>query len=409
MKLKTNTETLEQLLHNLVGHTNITSKDILEDKFTESWQQFQNHIVKRGISPHLECLIKFQGDCQALEDKVSAIFKQQTIKFDARALASFSTEMQQQHPEKYHELDRIVENGQINLDNILQALPMAIPTMLQMIETHKPRSAVAMAYESKRLDILSKKADELLQKTVELGVASDVPRANYHGVNVAPQFQTIQSMILSTPTISHDAIRRAENVGIQPKRIALLENSNQLRPASSKLNIASKPLNSIQSSVNEEAYRSGQKQFLSPGRIFGREPKSKLDPMTILKSIKKKEKKDKLTEKHTPNVHFKPKLMNFGQRIGLRINQHEQSQPNDILIVPDFSSTLLNNSLDLQFSMNEQINTSLAKSIAKNEYDHDLNRSPSSRIEPLIVSKLHSNDIKPTKFIEKDSNIQNVS
>lgn len=405
-KLKTNTETLEHLLHQVVARTNITPKDILEDEFNSSWQQFQNHIVKRGIEPHVECLIRFQDDCQKLEEKVSAIFKQQTIKFNPNALASFSMEMQKQHPERYPEMARIVENGQINLDSILQALPMAIPSMLQLIETHKPRSAVAMTYESKRLEILSKKADELLQRSAEFVVSSDSKKPKYQGVHVAPQFETIQSMILSTPTMSHDAIRRAENVGIQPKRIALLEDTIQLRPVSSKLNIAPKP--SIQGSIHEEALRSAQKQFVSPGR-FARDPKSKLDPMTILKSIKKKEKdkKEQPMEKHTPKL--KPKLMNFGQRIGLRISEHERSQTNDTaLIVPDFSSTLLNNSLDLQFSLNEQINTSLAKSI-KNEYDLDLNRSPSSRIEPLVVSKLHSSAIKPKNCIEKESTIKNVS
>ncbi|XP_055319309.1 augmin complex subunit dgt6-like [Sitodiplosis mosellana] len=422
-QLKAKTAILHQLLLKITANTNIKPEHILQEKFTESWNDVQNDVIERGILPDIARLEKFQKNCQLIEEKVTAVFKQHTITFDRNALASFSSEMQKQYPQNYQQLATIVENGHINPGHLLQAFSLALPTMLHLIESYKPRSVDAMAYESNRLQKISLKTDEVLQRTLQLSTPSEVENPESHGIHVAPQFESIQSMILSTPTILHEAIRRAENAAIKPKRISLLDDAYQLRPAT-----ASKPLNSIL----EESLRGDQKQFLSPTRLFTKEPKAKLDPMAILQSITKKEKK----EKPLSSGSFKAKTMNFGLRLGLGNNPHEHSKANDTnLSVPDFSSTLLNQSNDIKdtlFSVNEQINTSLAKSAGKNDYagandrkmrsllavdtfehpDRDINCSPSGRIEPLVTAKLNLSDIKPmnlsdVKPIRMLSNEQN--
>lgn len=425
LQLKSKTDILYQLLVKVLSNTNITPQNILVDKFMDSWSDVHEDIVEKGIKPDIDRLIRFQMNCQKLEEKVSAIFKQQTINFDRDAMASFSSEMQKKCPQNYNRMGKMVENGQINLDNILLALPMVIPPMLELIESYKPRSTDAMAYEAKRLKTLSSKADELLESTLAMGISYDAERmaTDYNGVGVADEFKNIQSMILSTPTISHDAVRRAENAAIQPKRISLLEDAYSLRPASSMLNLPSKPLNSIL----EDSLCSGQnppKQFLSPSRLPYKETKSKLDPMAILKSLTKKEKKEKPT---VLGGISKARAMNLGLRFG--VGQFDNSKLNDTtLSVPDFSSTLLNNSHDIQLSVNEQINASLAKSTNKNtvlnENDgkvrsfrdvdtighsiHNLNNSPSGRIEPLFKTKLNVSDIKPMELLDKHSEHKNV-
>lgn len=425
-QLKAKTEKLHALLKSLTANTKITPENILEDKFTESWADVQNDVIDRGILPDIARLERFQINCQRIEEKVNAIFKQHTITFDKKALGAFSSEMQNQYPQNYHQLTTIVENGKVNVDHLLLAFSLALPTMLQLIESYKPPSIDAMAYESNRLQKILLKTDEVLQRTLQLSAPIDDGNneINAQDIHVAPQFENIQSMILSTPTISHDAIRRAEGAAIRPKRISLLEDAYQLRSATSTLSVASKPLNAI---LEDSLRGSNKKQFLSPSRLFSREPKAKLDPMAMLHSITKKEKK----EKHVSSGVFKPKTMNFGLRLGNHL--HEHSKANDTtLSVPDFSSTLLNQSNDIKdtmFSVNEQINTSLAKSASKtgltsandrkirsilatdalhDNSDRDINCSPSGRIEPLVTTTLNLSGIKPMKMLDTTLNEQNV-
>lgn len=422
--LKSKTEILHKLLVLITANTNIKPENVLKDKFTESWSNVQNHVIERCIQPDIARLEKFTVDCKRIEEKVNAIFKQHTITFDKNAMASFTSEMQTLYPQNYHQWSKIVENGKINLDHLLQAFSVVLPTMLQLIESYKPRSVDAMSYEANRLQKISLKTDEILQRVQQINTPV-VTKSDEIGINVAPQFENIQSMILSTPTISHDAVRRAEGAAIKSKRISLLEDAYQLRPATSMLSVASKPLNSIL----EESHRDGQKQFLSPSRLFSKGAKSKLDPMTMFNSITKKEKK----EQNMSSGSLKPRAMNFGLRLGLANNLLDNSKVNDTtLSVPDFSSTLLNQSNDIKdipFSVNEQINTSLAKSASKtvgstandrkmrsllvadtlNKSDRDINCSPSGRIEALVATKLNLSDIKPMQMLDKHSNEQNVS
>lgn len=430
VQLKAKTAILQQILVKITANTNITPEHILEDRFTESWNDVQNDVIERKILPEIARLEKFQKNCQRIEEKVTAVFKQHTVTFDRNALASFSSEMQKQYPQKYHQFATIVENGHINLDHLLQAFSLALPTLLHMIESYKPRSMEAMAYESNRLQKISLKTDEVLQRAIQIGAPHEVEKTELQSIYVAPQFENIQSMILSTPTISNEAIQRAENATIKPKRISLLDDAYELRPAKSTMSLASKPLNSIL----EESLRGGQKQFLSPTRLFSKNvPKAKLDPMTILQSITKKDKK----EKHLSSGSFRAKSTNFGSRLALGFgnNPHEQSKVNDTtLSVQDqsksiLSSTLLNQSNDIKdtlFNVNDQINTSLAKLASNNGYtdasnrktmkpilavdtldqsERDINCSPSGRIEPLVTAKLNLSDIKPMKMLANDQNV----
>lgn len=403
--MKAKTEMMNRLLRKIISNTHITPENILHDRFAESWSDVHEDIIERGIEPNINYLLQFQDNCQKLEEKISAMFKQQTLSFDVDALSSFSAEMRKLYPQNHQQTVVVNENGHVNLENMLLAFRLSIPQMLESIECYKPRNVKAMTYESKQLDKLSHKTKELLEKILQLSEEADMKKPKDHPqCNVGPNFEHMESMILSTPTISQETIRRAEISAIQSKRLSLLEDMYQLRSTTST--IAAKSVTSILH--NSQNKRSAAKVFLSPACLFSKESKNKLDPMAMLNSITKKNKIDK----HTSGGKFKPRGMNFGQRFGISNSMLESTRTNDTtLSIPDFSSTLLNHSNELKDTLcnvDEQINTSLAKSIGKNDQkmrtliaaeldcsDRDLNSSPSGRLECLVKQDVNLSGVKP--------------
>lgn len=403
-QIKTKTEKLYKLLENVIANTSITPQNILIDKFAERWEELHNDIMERGVEPDMQRLMRFQDDCHKLEEKIGAIFEQHSLKFDENALATFSMEMRKLHPEQQHQqISNIVENGRINLENLLQTFRLALPLIQQSIACYKPRSIEAMTYESNQLQKLSQKSNDLLQRILKINSESinveQSPAKLGPTYCVAPAFEHIQSMILTTPTISHDIIRRAECAAIQSKRLSLLEDAYQSRPTMLFHN--ARPLNAISEESRNNSQCVDQKLFASPARLTNnKESKSKLDPMAMLSTISKKMK----MEKHVASSAFRPRAMNFGLQTGNGIL--ECSRTNDtILSVPDFSSTLLNQSTSHDQSKSEQKIRSFM-----NNSDHDLNSSPSGRLEPLVSSKIQCSGVKPIKELdEKDWNEQIVS
>lgn len=406
-QIKAKTEKLYKLLENVIANTNITPQNILCDKFAERWEELHNDIMERGVEPDMQRLAQFQDDCHRLEQKIGAIFEQHTLKFDENALATFAMEMRKLHPQQQHQqMSNIVENGRINLDNLLQTFRLALPLIQQSIECYKPRSIEAMTYESNQLQKLSQKSNDLLQRILQINSESikveQSPEKSVPMYCAAPAFEHIQSMILTTPTISHDVIRRAECAAIQSKRLSLLEDAYQSRPTMLYHN--ARPLNSISEESRNTSQCVDQKLFASPARLCNnKEAKSKLDPMTMLSTITKKTK----VEKHVASSAFRPRAMNFGVQTGGGGGGGllECSRTNDtILSVPDFSSTLLNQSTSHDQSKNDQKIRSFM-----NNSDHDLNSSPSGRLEPLVSSKIQCSGVKPIKELdEKDWNEQMV-
>lgn len=408
-QIKTKTETLYKLLVSVIANTSITPQNILSDKFAERWQELHNDIIERGVEPEMQRLMQFQDDCHKLEEKIGAIFEQHTLKFDENALATFSMEMRKLHPQQQQQVSNIVENGRINLDNLLQTFRLALPLIQQSIACYKPRSIEAMTYESNQLQKLSQKSNDLLQRILQINESINVeqsPAKLGPTYCVAPAFEHIQSMILTTPTISHDIIRRAECAAIQSKRLSLLEDAYQSRPTMLFHN--ARPLNSISEESRNNSQCIDQKRFASPARLANiKESKSKLDPMAMLSTISKKQK----MEKHVASSAFRPRAMNFGLQTGIGGGGGgngllECSRTNDTMLsVPDFSSTLLNQSTSHDQSKNDQKIRSFM-----NNSDHDLNSSPSGRLEPLVSLKLQCSGVKPIKELdEKDWNEQMVS
>lgn len=408
-QIKTKTETLYKLLVSVIANTSITPQNILSDKFAERWQELHNDIIERGVEPEMQRLMQFQDDCHKLEEKIGAIFEQHSLKFDENALATFSMEMRKLHPQQHQQVSNIVENGRINLDNLLQTFRLALPLIQQSIACYKPRSIEAMTYESNQLQKLSQKSNDLLQRILQINESINVeqsPAKLGPTYCVAPAFEHIQSMILTTPTISHDIIRRAECAAIQSKRLSLLEDAYQSRPTMLFHN--ARPLNSISEESRNNSQCIDQKRFASPARLANiNESKSKLDPMAMLSTISKKQK----MEKHVASSAFRPRAMNFGLQTGIGGGGGgngllECSRTNDTMLsVPDFSSTLLNQSTSHDQSKNDQKIRSFM-----NNSDHDLNSSPSGRLEPLVSLKLQCSGVKPIKELdEKDWNEQMVS
>lgn len=162
--MKTKTEKMYKLLENAIANTSITPENILCDKFADRWEDLHNDILERGIEPDIRRLKLFQDNCQKLEEKIGAIFKQHTLKFNENALEIFSMEMRKRHPQQHQKVTNMVENGRINLENMLHAFQMAVPLIQQSIDCYKPRNIDAMTYESNQLQKLSGKSNDLLQR-----------------------------------------------------------------------------------------------------------------------------------------------------------------------------------------------------------------------------------------------------
>lgn len=398
--IKKRTQNLMELLKNLTANTNITPNDILNDNLNEKWEETQQDVIEFGVKPDMQKIVKFQKECDRFEEKICEIFKQQTVIFDVDNLNSFSMRMQQMFPQYADQMSSLVMNGRINMDNMFLAFQLAAPVILQSIEMFKPISAEALLYESQCLGQLQQKLIELLQQatqSIELNEAGAIESGEGE-IRRTEISENIRSLILSTPTISYDAIKRSEKAGLQPKRISLIENANYLRSDSNimvKPRIGARPLVSIL----EASMAVGQTSSLSlPNASM---TKNKFDPLKLMQSIKKRGRiQPKTNVKAVHRLHF-----------GLM----DETRSNDtVLSVPEFSSTLLEHSTDLQNhsfgrlstasdengnandnripvlnspSMNPGMKRSLRSQFGNENDGYSVNRSPSGCIEPLVASE----------------------
>lgn len=390
--LKSKTLELQQFLQSVTSNTNILPSDILEDKFTNNWNDVHEQVVENCIEPETQRMEHFQVECIELERKLCAICDRQLLKFNLKSLESFSMEMQRLYPQYYRQMSTIIVNNRIDLNHLILATYLALPAMLYSITSYKPRSTDALAYESNYLNKLSMRLTDLILKTSQLSV--DYEQIAFEsGVDGQPSqvLQDLTSLILSTPTISHNAIKRADNGIGTLKRISLIEDITHLKVAATK---PSKLLNPIL-----EESKQNLSMLLSPFK----EDKPKLDPMKILLSIKKK-------EKGRPTGNFKQKSINFQH-----LTVDDSKQNDTTMSVPDFSSTLIR--LDPHDGIdqlnNSLMNTSNVSERGEGKERHrgpqnfstiiaDVNQSPSGRID--ATSRTDLNGAKSKKLINKEVN-----
>lgn len=327
--LKSKTAEIKKLLEHVTSNTHILPSDILEDKFTVNWDDVHGQIIANCIKPETMRLQHIQIECDKLEKKLSAICNRQLLKFNMKAINEFSMHMQRLQPEHFHQMCSIIVSDRIDLNHLILGMRLAIPAMIYSISVSKPRSVQALTYESNYLSKLSVRLSDLILKSSELSLDYEtivpISKSIKH-TEESEVLQDISSLILSTPTITYNANKRADQGIVASERISLIEDITHLRAAAvtTKQSI-SKALNPIL----EESLRGNLSSILtidSPGK----ENVANLDPMKILKSIKKK-------EKLRSNNNLKPKSMHFNLR------SHDLSQ--ESLIMNDSLKDILNDSI----------------------------------------------------------------
>lgn len=319
---------MKQLLEQLTSNTHILSTDILEDKFTVNWDDVHVQIIENYIKPETMRLEHFRIECDKLETKLSAICNRQMLKFNMKSINEFSMHMQRLQPEHFHQMCSIIVSDRIDLNNLILGMRLAIPAMIYSVSTCKPRSVEALAYESNYLNKLSIRLSDLILKSSQLSfdyeTIAPISKSIKH-TEESEVLQDISSLILSTPTITYNANKRADQGHVASERISLIEDVTHLRAAAvtTKQSI-SKALNPIL----EESLR-GNLSILtihSPGK----ENIANLDPMKTLKSIKKKEKLRSSKNLKTKSMHF-------------NLRSHDLSQ--ESLIMNDSLKDILNDSI----------------------------------------------------------------
>lgn len=354
-ELKAKTLLLHELIQNAVANTSITAENVLDDELLPCWDDVQSDVLERGIKPAIIHLNSFQKQCEQLEKKINEIFEHQHIKFNSSKLNTFATEMKTLYPQYNSQMAELMKNGQFKMTYVLLAFRLALPAMLRSIETYKMQSLDTLRYESNYMDDLSSKANNILQRGLQLDV--DTNDRNVHDVcdnkplvRSVDVLENIHTLILSTPPVSYDATKRTEPSTSVAKRISLIEDLGNIRSIPMITGSARSTLkSSICSNRREKSNQCAQELFKAPSTLNPNTfTNKKLDPMSVLRKISQRDKT------RSPKASKYMKQINFSH-----------SNDNTTIRVPDFSSTLIHdNSRESSHNLSDQINISLAGALS---------------------------------------------
>lgn len=348
----------------------------------------------------------FKDNTEMLDSRIARILETQTINYDIDDFNKFMVHMQKLQPTHYEDINKIVKNHQINLDKLFLTFDLALPLILSSVASFKPKSVDVLKFEIDGIEKLALTTNAMFHKVN----VYDRKLINYARTdqdvfaekmcNTTEQAATrnshIKSLILATPPISYNAIKRTENAAQRAKRISMME--DHIVNVNKQTGQTGKSLGTISEHLalmTPARVRSSNihNTSLSPLRTGS---KNKLDPLVMLRTIEKKDK--------------------FRQPLGLKAKAQlkkdkqkpNETMPNIIVTIPNFSSTIINTSKDkceqsvlsnLQSTISsplrditEQLNSTPSltgrqsllqhfASFEKSESDLDVKRSPSGRIE----------------------------
>lgn len=427
------TRELNTILDKAIANTNFTAANILVDEFLDSWMDVQSNIVENAIQPSIIQINTFYKLCEQLLSHIQTIFNSEKANYNAADLDAFIVNMQSMSPQNSQQILKIVSNGQLRIDRLLIAFQLAIPAMIQSIQSSRTRSMDVLSYESVYMHDLSHVASGIFQKALQLNITSKAD-CSKHDVTTEQLVQSsmstnFKSLILSTPPITYDAAKRLARLAIQTKRISLMDAepihmraTPMLRSIDEQSTHASNTINSTL--ANRNVFRA---PFLpnAPNETINK----RLDPMRALRAVNRK-----------PNIGSPKRTKR--PKSGHLDNLFSHQSNDTTMSIPDFSSTLIANEIKCNsHNISDHINMSMAKALstptrAPNiDYvspivatDHhirrtqiasmrqsltaDMNLSPSGHIEPLArtliapgaeITNMHKNTLKGAQVC-----IQNV-
>lgn len=402
--IQAKTRDLNIILDKIIVNTNITAENILFDEFLDSWMDVQSDIVENAIQPGIIEINAFYMQCEQLLSRIQSIFNSEKVTYNTADLNTFIAFMQSMSSQNSPQILKIVSNGQLRMDRLLIAFQLAIPGMMQSIQSSKTRNMDVLLYESVYMHDLSQFASGIFQKALQLNIKlkADCPK---HDVTTEQLVQSsmstnFRSLILSTPPITYDAAKRSARLAVQAKRISLMDAEPiHMRAMSMLRNIDEQPTNPsniINSTLtNRSVFRA---PFLP--NVPSEAMNKRLDPMRALRAVNRK------PNIGSPKRTKRPKSTNLDGTLSYQAND-------TALSIPDFSSTLIANENKCNsHNLSDHINISMAKALstptrtASTECvspivstDHhirrtqianmrrsltaDMNLSPSGRIEPL--------------------------
>lgn len=381
-ELKEKTLKIRITLDKLIENTSITSKNILHQNFNGNWKHVQNDIAENGIKPDLKHLKSFRLNCERLESKIGELFKKQTLTIDTGGLDRFTSGIEKLYPLQYRKLDKGIANHQFNLDQMLIAFGLALPLMMNQIQSYKPPNMDVLRYEANGIGKLTLSTKAIFQKVIVFDMQMHSIIEHFDKIAEPKAIQdkvthNMKTMILSTPPISYNALKRTENANVCSKRISLM--GSQFLPRNIPSNLSRRPLNSIlENTMSRIDIKPNINTFLSPNQNANL-PRNKLDPLNMLKTI---EKKDKFRQ---PNN--RPKISEY--QLKFAQNQKPNETIPTVLQPPKFSSTFIqqnrNNESGNRIGGDDTVNQ-----ISLNHTSSSLGNANNSNISINIIKRRHS-------------------
>lgn len=401
--LKAGAREAYQWLEKVTDNTNILSTDIMESELLHKWELAQKKMAQVRVREKLSRMKMFVGKCNRMEEQISELCRSRVITFNANALQHFADQVVRSHHINSQQLAPVCRNSALNMETLLQLFSHALPTIIAAIHSGELRTAERVAYEKVTVEQENSNLAALLRDMNSFDaylVRTSSESTLVHKRSSAPKTSDmIKSMIISTPPISIEAIRRNN---LSTKRISLMDDNFGLRKAHSNLLLRDVKSSKRNGSINSNHSKNNSFSFLSPTPSN----RAKCGPLDLLRTIEKKE------------TFKKPLALIKTHR---KINESTFS---DSRIMTELSSTLLSNagenglsdSAENQFSLavsplpsirEDQLKSpelqgrrSLAKYFSAIESEALDHLSPSGRLEGAnAISSPLNNPHKPAKVI----------
>lgn len=416
-EVKERTKRLRRCIDDMAAGTNISTTDMLHPDFCANWQETQNQIIENGVQPHLQRLKVFRTTCERLEDKVSGMVKKQSIKYDAELFNGFIDGMRKLYPIHFQQLSNCAhQHHNINIENLLLAFRLALPSISNDVHTNKPPSLDVIGYEATGVEKLALQMNNIVHRTAMFETQINQIMGNANGlarerVITMTNTNNMKSMIFATPDISMTSIKRRGK-----KRISLMKENVSVRKIST-FNASFRPIRSM--TIEELPKTNGDE---SPTRGRGTANTSKLNPMHMLRTIEKNSKfcQPRVLPKRIDSPKFSarhtlPMLTAFNakDRIAnsssiLHVERSEIEMYNQRLTSPAHHHNSVNNRKHLS-----PIQAGLMQhSIIDDEQSrqlNDFNRSPSGRLRTVLLAEEDTETSKKSVTVYKEITIKTVS
>lgn len=318
---------------------------------------------------------QFVKQCESIEERLNELFKNRVIHFNGNTLQCFVDETKKFSHHQSTENDilcRVYRDNSIDLKILHEAFTRALPFIIDVIHNNEIKSLPDIRYEKKIVEEMHNNLTTLIHDMAAFDIKMIKINPKYNliqkKIKISKTSTMIKSMIISTPPISIDAIKRNQ---INVKRISLMDDNVSLRRIHNNFQLKEMKQNSP---MLNNSSKENLNAFISPKHSMN-------GPLDLLRTIEK------------GNKFKKPMALTRNNR------KLSDSILNESKIAIELSSTLIsqndyNNlvgsplpSIDECESSGSNINGKrlLAEYFSDIENDAKTKLSPSGKIETAIA------------------------